>query len=56
MVTIFTRGKKDEIVFEPSISVEEGQINNLQPIVRRWQQISARPFMAKKPPKGKSTS
>lgn len=53
MITIFTRGKNDEIIFEPSISVENGQINNLQPIVRRWQQISVRPFMAKKPPKGK---
>jgi hypothetical protein len=52
MITIFTRRKNDEIIFEPSISVEDGQINNLQPIVRRWQQISARPFMAKKPPKG----
>lgn len=56
MITIFTRGNNDEIIFEPSISVEDGQINNLQPIVRRWQQISARPFMAKKPPKEKSTS
>lgn len=56
MITVFTRGKNDEVIFEPSISVEDGQINNLRPIVRRWQQISARPFMAKKAPKGKSSS
>jgi hypothetical protein len=49
-MTVFTRGKEGEINFEPSIPIEGGQLNALQPIVRRWQQIAARPFMAKKPP------
>jgi len=49
-MTVFTRGKDGEINFEPSIPIEGGQANALQPIVRRWQQIAARPFMAKKPP------
>lgn len=49
-ITIFTRGKEGEIAFGPSTSIEGGQLNALQPIVRRWQQIAARPFMAKRPP------
>lgn len=51
-ITVFTRGKDGEIIFEPSIPIEGGQNNALQPIVRRWRQISARPFMAKKPQSG----
>jgi hypothetical protein len=52
-MTVFTRGKDGEILFEPSISIEGGQLNALQPIVRRWQQIALRSFKSKKPPKGK---
>jgi hypothetical protein len=55
-VTIFTRGKNGEISFEPSTSIEGGQLNALQPVVRRWQQIAMRPFMAKKRPKGQGAS
>lgn len=50
-ITVFTRGKDGEIIFEASSSVEGGQLNAFQPIVRRWRQIAIRPFLAKKPPK-----
>lgn len=55
-MTAFTRGKNDEIIFEASIPIQGGQLNALQPIVRRWQQIAARPFMRKNPPKEQGAS
>jgi hypothetical protein len=51
-ITIFTRGEDGEIIFQPSMPINGGQINALQPIVRRWQKIAVRPFMSKKPSKG----
>lgn len=52
-ITVFTRGKGGEIIFEPTAFGKDVQANALLPIVRRWEQIKLRPFARKKPPKGR---